>query len=87
MAMGFVGQAVTIMGNLKANIAKAADNVNRQPMPSSNFAYPPRPETPSHVVREEQIEYGFIGTLQHLKYQYRADIGDRASMERNFREK
>ena len=56
-------------------------------MPSSNFAYPPRPEAPNHVVREEQIEYGFIGTLQHLKYQYRADIGDRASMERNFREK
>ena len=56
-------------------------------MPSSNFAYPPRPEAPNHVVREEQIEYGFIGTLQHLKYQYRADICDRASLERNFREK
>ena len=56
-------------------------------MSSSNFAYPPRPEPPSHVVREEQIEYGFIGTLQHLKYQYRADTCDRASMERNLREK
>ncbi len=91
VAMGFAGQAVTIMGNRKAAIANqpiaSADNVNRQPMPSSNFAYPARPEAPSHVVREEQIEYGFIGTLQHLNYQYRADIGDRASLERNFREK
>lgn len=56
-------------------------------MPSSNFTYAARPFAPSHVVREEHIEYGFIGKLQHLKYQYRPDICDRASLERNFREK
>jgi type I restriction enzyme R subunit len=39
------------------------------------------------AVREEQIEYGFIGKLQGLKYAYRADIRDRAALERNFREK
>ncbi|WP_395667569.1 type I restriction endonuclease subunit R [Rhodoferax sp.] len=39
------------------------------------------------AVREEQIEYGFIGKLQGLKYAYREDIRDRAALERNFREK
>jgi len=56
-------------------------------MSSSQFTYPPRPPAPNHVVREEQIEYGFIGKLQGLKYEYRDDIRDRASLERNFREK
>jgi len=39
------------------------------------------------VVREDTIEYGFIGTLQGLKYEYRPDITDRTTLERNFREK
>jgi type I restriction enzyme R subunit len=39
------------------------------------------------VVREEQIEYGFIGKLQGLKYEFRPDIRDRAALERNFRDK
>jgi uncharacterized pyridoxal phosphate-containing UPF0001 family protein len=39
------------------------------------------------VVKEEHIEYGFIGKLQKLKYEYRAEIRDRAALERNFREK
>jgi type I restriction enzyme R subunit len=42
---------------------------------------------PGPVVKEEQIEYGFIGKLQGLKYEYRPDIRDRAALERNFREK
>jgi len=42
-------------------------------------------EFPNSVVREDHIEYGFIGTLQNLKYEYRPDITDRASLERNFR--
>jgi type I restriction enzyme, R subunit len=46
----------------------------------------PSDDLPS-VVREDTIEYGFIGTLQGLKYDYRRDITDRASLERNFREK
>lgn len=49
------------------------------------------PDPPSKVpgasVREETVEYGFIGTLQKLKYEYRKDIRDRAALEANFREK
>ncbi len=56
-------------------------------MSSSQFTYPARPTTASHLVREEQIEYGFIGKLQGLKYEYRDDIRDRAALERNFRDK
>ncbi len=56
-------------------------------MPPSNVTYDQPANKPSHVVKEEQIEYGFIGKLQNLKYEYRADIRDRAALERNFREK
>ena len=56
-------------------------------MSSSKFNYNLSPVTQTHVVREEQIEYGFVGKLQKLKYEYREDIRDRASLERNFREK
>jgi type I restriction enzyme R subunit len=52
-------------------------------MPSSKSTY----DLPSGTVKEEQIEYGFIGKLQGLKYEYRPDIRDRAALERNFREK
>lgn len=41
----------------------------------------------SSGVREDSIEYGFIGKLQSLKYEYRKDIRDRATLEQNFREK
>ena len=56
-------------------------------MPSSKSAYDLHSGIPSQAVREDQIEYGFIGKLQHLKYEYRPDIRDRAALERNFREK
>ena len=56
-------------------------------MPSSKLTYAQPSGAPSLVVREEHIEYGFIGKLQGLKYEYRTDIRDRASLERNFREK
>lgn len=36
---------------------------------------------------EQKIEQGFIEKLVELKYTYRSDITDRASLERNFREK
>lgn len=39
------------------------------------------------VLKEQDIELGFIGKLQSLKYTYRKDIRDRASLEANFREK
>ncbi|MBU2733293.1 type I restriction endonuclease subunit R [Acidithiobacillus ferridurans] len=44
-------------------------------------------DRPHSAVREDTIEYGFIGTLQNLKYDYRDDIHDRAALEQNFREK
>ena len=56
-------------------------------MPSSKSAYDLPPWAPSPVVTEEHIEYGFIGKLQNLKYEFRDDIRDRAALERNFREK
>jgi type I restriction enzyme R subunit len=57
------------------------------PMPSSKHPYEPPPAPPNLGVREEQVEYGFIGKLQALKYEYRPDIRDRASLQRNFRHK
>lgn len=36
---------------------------------------------------EQKIELGFIDKLVELKYTYRPDITDRASLDRNFREK
>jgi len=56
-------------------------------MPPSKLSYHDLPGFPSSVVREDTIEYGFIGTLQKLKYEYRPDITNRATLEANFREK
>jgi type I restriction enzyme, R subunit len=56
-------------------------------MSSSKFTYAQLLAAQSNVVRENQVEYGFIGKLQGLKYEYRDDIRDRASLERNFRGK
>jgi len=44
------------------------------------------PSAAGAALREDAIEYGFIGKLQGLKYTYRRDISDRASLENNFRE-
>jgi len=56
-------------------------------MSRSDSTYSPPTDIPSSVVREDAIESGFIGTLEGLKYDYRRDITDRASLEQNFREK
>jgi hypothetical protein len=56
-------------------------------MPSPKTTYDLSSGATRLVVNEEHIEYGFIGKLQNLKYDYRSDIGDRAALERNFREK
>jgi type I restriction-modification system DNA methylase subunit len=56
-------------------------------MPASKSTYDLPSPGPSPAVKEEHIEYGFIGKLQNLKYEYRADIRDRAALEMNFREK
>jgi len=39
------------------------------------------------VVKEDDIEYGFVGILQGLKYTYRKDVSDRKALELNFRQK
>ena len=39
------------------------------------------------MTTESQIEQDFIAKLEALKYSYRPDIRDRASLEANFREK
>ncbi|MCD6706356.1 MAG: DUF4357 domain-containing protein [Thiobacillus sp.] len=56
-------------------------------MPNSKDTYSRPPDAPRFAVREDTIEYGFIGKLQSLKYEYREDIRDRAALEKNFREK
>lgn len=56
-------------------------------MPSSKSTDDRSSGAPGLVVKEGQIEYGFIGKLQGLKYEYRPDIRDRAALEHNFREK
>ena len=56
------------------------------PSPSPS-TYARSASTSGLAVKEGQIEYGFIGKLQGLKYEYRPDIRDRAALERNFREK
>lgn len=56
-------------------------------MPNSKDTYSRPADTPGFVVREDTIEYGFIGKLQSLKYEYRDDIRDRAALEKNFRER
>ena len=56
-------------------------------MPPSGFTYSIPSDAPSPVVREDDIESAFIGKLQGLKYEYRPDITDRATLEQNFRQK
>ena len=40
-----------------------------------------------NIVKEADVEYGFVGKLQDLKYTYRKDIRDRNALESNFRQK
>lgn len=56
-------------------------------MASSKYTYELPTEQRRSVVREEDIESSFIEKLQSLKYIHRSDIRDRASLEKNFREK
>ncbi|MEQ1749762.1 MAG: type I restriction endonuclease subunit R [Prosthecobacter sp.] len=56
-------------------------------MPPSKITYDLPSDAPPSVLREDGIESGFIGKLQGLKYDYRPDITNRATLEKNFREK
>ena len=53
---------------------------------SSNSVYP-LPVSEPLVLKEQDIEDAFIEKLRSLKYTCRADIRDRAALERNFRQK
>jgi type I restriction enzyme R subunit len=65
----------------------AANLYMSQTMPSSDSPCKPLNSEHGSIICEEHIEYGFIGTLQKLKYEYRPDITNRATLEANFREK
>ena len=39
------------------------------------------------ITPERKLEESLVTKLQDLKYDYRPDIGDRATLEANFREK
>jgi type I restriction enzyme, R subunit len=56
-------------------------------MPVSTATSSHPDDADSGIIREDHIEYGFIGKLQGLKYEYRPDITNRATLEKNFREK
>ena len=56
-------------------------------MPRSEVRYDLPSDAPTSVLREDGIESGLIGRLQGLKYEYRPDITNRATLEKNFREK
>ncbi len=45
-------------------------------MPSKKVSYQAKTDSQSSVVHEDNIEYGIIGTLQGLKYEYRPNNGD-----------
>jgi len=40
-----------------------------------------------NIVKEADVEYGFVGKLQDLKYTYRKDIRSKDALELNFRQK
>lgn len=56
------------------------------PPPSDN-AYPQGQAPQALVLKEQDIEVEFIEKLSSLKYTCRPDIRDRASLEKNFRQK
>ena len=56
-------------------------------MTSTGISYHSIPDPPGAALKEDVIETGFIGKLQALKYEYRPDITNRATLEKNFREK
>ncbi len=49
--------------------------------------YPEHQDGQSYVLKEQDIEANFVEKLRSLKYSCRPDIRDRASLEKNFREK
>ncbi len=56
-------------------------------MPSQPVSYTSVSHAPASVVTEGDIESLFVSRLEQLKYTYRPDITNRATLEKNFREK
>ena len=56
-------------------------------MSPSDLTYGHSSERKPLVIREVDLETAFVETLRRLKYTIRADIRDRATLEKNFREK
>jgi len=54
---------------------------------SSEYTYSEIPDRQKLALKEQGIEEAFIERLCSLKYEYRPDIRDRASLEVNFRQK
>lgn len=52
-------------------------------MPPAKTTYTLPTDEPPSVLKEDGIEYGFIGKLQGLKYEYRPDITNRGTREKN----
>jgi type I restriction enzyme R subunit len=55
--------------------------------PDADAVYPENPDPRNPILREQCLESGFISKLQGLKYEYRPDITNRATLEQNFRAK
>jgi type I restriction enzyme, R subunit len=56
-------------------------------MPPQPVSYTSVSHAPASVVSEGDIEHLFVTRLEQLKYTYRPDITNRATLEKNFREK
>jgi type I restriction enzyme R subunit len=56
-------------------------------MSTSSDSIYPQHAPKSHVIKEQGIEEGFIEKLSSLKYTIRPDITNRATLEKNFRDK
>ena len=70
-----------------SNLSQAKIPGNPPEMSSTIYSDAQSPPDDTLVVREEHIETGFIEKLRSLKYTHRPDIHDRATLEKNFREK
>lgn len=55
-------------------------------MPAPSNSTYPLPRSATHCIGERGIEDAFIDKLRSLKYAYRPDINDRATLEANFRD-
>jgi hypothetical protein len=77
-----VPQAVTTRCRSSSKMLFFSRSRQSPTMPLSKLTCDLQSGAPLPLVKEEQIEQGFIGELQSLKYEYRAAIRDRTSLKR-----